>query len=65
MIQRIGRKGTLRQMRELRRYQVPVKINNPKQVNIAADGGQQVNVQSKSKKKSPARSMKSVKQIAQ
>jgi len=35
---------TLRQMRDLRRYSVPVTINNPKQVNIAADGGQQVNV---------------------
>ena len=33
----------LRQMRDLRRYSVPVTINNPKQVNIAADGGQQVN----------------------
>jgi hypothetical protein len=31
----------LRQMRDLRRYSVPVTINNPKQVNIAADGGQQ------------------------
>ncbi|HET8671246.1 MAG TPA: hypothetical protein VFM05_11630 [Candidatus Saccharimonadales bacterium] len=40
----------LRQMRDLRRYSVPVTINNPKQVNIAADGGQQVNVQ-KSKRK--------------
>jgi hypothetical protein len=37
---------TLRQMRDLRRYSVPVTINNPKQVNIAAEGGQQVNVQS-------------------
>jgi hypothetical protein len=36
---------TLRQMRDLRRYSVPVTINNPRQVNIAADGGQQVNVQ--------------------
>jgi hypothetical protein len=26
---------------------VPVTINNPQQVNIAAEGGQQVNVQSK------------------
>ena len=40
----------MRQMRDLRRYSVPVTINNPKQVNIAADGGQQVNVQ-KSKRK--------------
>jgi hypothetical protein len=38
---------TLRQMRDLRRYQMPVTINNPKQVNIAGEGGQQVNVQSK------------------
>lgn len=34
---------TLRQLRDLRRYSVPVTINNPQQVNIAADGGQQVN----------------------
>src|SRR5215213_4172837 len=40
---------TLRQMRDLRRYQMPVTINNPKQVNIAADGGQQVNVQGSKK----------------
>jgi len=38
---------TLRQMRDLRRYQVPVTINNPQQVNIAAEGGQQINVQCK------------------
>jgi hypothetical protein len=38
---------TLRNMRDLRRYSVPVTINNPQQVNIAADGGQQVNVKSK------------------
>jgi hypothetical protein len=37
----------LRQMRDLRRYQVPVTINNPQQVNIAANGGQQVNVKEK------------------
>jgi hypothetical protein len=42
---------TLRQMRDLRRYVVPVTINNPQQVNIAADGGQQVNVQKKQKRK--------------
>jgi hypothetical protein len=36
---------TLRQMRDLRRYASPVTINNPKQVNIAAEGGQQNNVQ--------------------
>jgi len=34
---------TLRQLRDLRRYS-PVTINNASQVNIAADGGQQVNV---------------------
>jgi hypothetical protein len=35
---------TLRNLRDLRRY--CVTINNPQQVNIAADGGQQVNVSS-------------------
>lgn len=35
---------TLRNLRDLRRYSVPVTINNPQQVNIATDGGQQVNV---------------------
>ncbi|MCG3143387.1 MAG: hypothetical protein HONDAALG_00735 [Gammaproteobacteria bacterium] len=35
---------TLRAMRDMRRYSTPVTINNPQQVNIAADGGQQVNV---------------------
>jgi hypothetical protein len=34
---------TLRQLRDLRRY-APVTINYPNQVNIATDGGQQVNV---------------------
>jgi hypothetical protein len=34
---------TLRQLRDFRRYS-PVTINNPSQVNIAADGGQQINV---------------------
>lgn len=34
---------TLRQLRDLRRYAAPVTINNPQQVNIAADGGQQIN----------------------
>ena len=33
---------TLRQLRDVRRYS-PVTINNPQQVNIAADGGQQIN----------------------
>lgn len=53
---------TLRQMRDLRRYQVPVTINNPQQVNIAADGGQQVNVQTKKKKGKPGRQVKRIKQ---
>jgi hypothetical protein len=34
---------TLRQLRDLRRYS-PVTINNPNQVNIATDHGQQVNI---------------------
>ena len=34
---------TLRQLRDLRRYTTPITINNPQQVNIAADGGQQLN----------------------
>jgi hypothetical protein len=42
---------TLRQLRDLRRYAVAVMINNPQQVNIAADGGQQTNVVKKEKKK--------------
>lgn len=37
---------TLRQLRDLRRY-APVTINNPTQVNIAADGGPQLNVSGK------------------
>jgi len=41
----------LRQMRDLRRYNVPVTINNPKQVNIAAEGGQQVNSQAVAKRR--------------
>jgi len=32
-----------RKLRDLRQYSTPVTINNPQQVNIAADGGQQVN----------------------
>lgn len=35
----------LRQMRDLRRYASPVTIHNPQQVNIAAEGGQQINSQ--------------------
>ena len=47
----------MRQMRDLRRYASPVIVQNAGQVNIAADGGQQVNVQDKRKprKKKPAR----------
>jgi hypothetical protein len=41
---------TLRQMRDLRRYSPPVIVQNAGQVNIAADGGQQVNVQNNVKK---------------
>lgn len=41
---------TLRQLRDLRRY-APVTINNANQVNIAADGGQQVNVAKTGKEK--------------
>jgi hypothetical protein len=46
MADRYGRafQRTLRAMRDLRRYAAPVTINNPQQVNIAADGGQQVNL---------------------
>jgi hypothetical protein len=47
----------LRQMRDLRRYASPVVIQNAEQVNVAADGGQQINVQKKQKgkKAKPAR----------
>jgi len=38
-------------MRDLRRYASPVIVQNAGQVNIAADGGQQVNVQKREKKK--------------
>jgi hypothetical protein len=48
----------LRQMRDLRRYSVPVTINNPKQVNIAAEGGQQVNLQQRKKHKQKRSSVK-------
>ncbi|HMS40594.1 MAG TPA: hypothetical protein PKE69_10230, partial [Pyrinomonadaceae bacterium] len=34
----------IRSLRDWRRYTPQVTINNPQQVNIAADGGQQVNV---------------------
>jgi hypothetical protein len=43
--------ATLRQMRDWRRYNAPVTINNPQQVNIAAEGGQQVNLQKNKKSK--------------
>lgn len=46
---------TLRQLRDLRRYVVPMTINNPQQVNIAADGGQQVNMQRNKQGKKPAK----------
>ena len=45
---------TLRQLRDLRRYNLPVMINNPQQVNIAAEGGQQVNVKAKGKRRKKA-----------
>lgn len=45
----------LRQMRDLRRYSAPVTINNPKQVNIASDGGRQKNVQTTRAKKKKAK----------
>ena len=35
---------TLRQMRDLRRYAPPVIVNHGGQVNVAADGGRQVNI---------------------
>jgi hypothetical protein len=35
--------ASIRALRDWRRYSVPVTINNPRQVNIAADGGQQMN----------------------
>jgi hypothetical protein len=38
----------LRNLRDFRRY-APVTINNPQQVNIAADGGRQLNVQTETK----------------
>ncbi|HXG82564.1 MAG TPA: hypothetical protein VNI84_00930 [Pyrinomonadaceae bacterium] len=34
----------IRSLRDWRRYAQPVTINNPQQVNIAAEGGQQINV---------------------
>src|SRR5262249_29209030 len=33
----------LRSIRDWRKYGAPMVINNPEQVNIAADGGQQIN----------------------
>ncbi len=58
--------ASVRSLRDWRRYSVPVTINNPQQVNIAADGGQQVNVQEDRKKtkgsksKTPVRLERSV-----
>jgi hypothetical protein len=46
---------TLRQLRDLRRYAVPIQINNPQQVNIAADGGQQVNLHKRKQSKKQAK----------
>jgi len=40
----------LRAIRDWRRYSVPVIVQNAEQVNIAADGGTQTNVQKKSKR---------------
>ena len=45
------------QMRDLRRYASPVIVQNAGQVNIASDGGQQVNVQ-KSKRRAKTGSAK-------
>ena len=42
--------SSVRALRDYRRWNTPVIINNDGQVNIAADGGQQVNVQNKKKK---------------
>lgn len=41
---------TLRQLRDLRRYGSKVTIKNAKQVNIAAEGGKQVNLQENRRK---------------
>jgi hypothetical protein len=49
----------LRQMRDLRRYAAPVTINNPKQVNIANEGGNQTNVQKKVTRKKKAKKKQS------
>lgn len=46
--------ATRRQMRDLRRYASPVIVQNAGQVNIAADGGQQVSVQRSKQSKKPA-----------
>ena len=48
---------TLRNLRDLRRYSVPVTINNPQQVNIAAEGGQQINFAEGADYKSHARGL--------
>lgn len=46
--------ASVRSLRDWRRYNVPVIVQNAGQVNIAADGGQQVNVSSKKRvKKKP------------
>ena len=46
-------RAAMRQMRDLRRYASPVIVQNAGQVNIASDGGQQVNVH-KSKRRGKA-----------
>jgi len=48
-------------MRDLRRYNLPVMINNLKQVNIAAEGRQQVNVQKQRGKRRINRKIEPVK----
>jgi hypothetical protein len=40
----------VRALRDLRRYASPVIVQNAEQVNIAANGGQQVNMQQQPKK---------------
>ena len=45
---------TLRQMRDLRRYAPAVTIAHAQQVNIAADGGRQINQNGQRKGDDPA-----------
>ena len=53
----------LRQMRDLRRYSSPVVIQNAGQVNVAADGGQQMNVQQGAKKQAKQPAVSSVSRL--